>query len=516
MLDIKNLTITMNKDNRELVRDLSFTLNPGDKAAIIGEEGNGKSTVLKLIHSPQSVESYCSWSGEIITNKAIIGYLEQDMNTADSGLSVYQYFCKYIPDSNYDYNSQVKIFSDLGLEPLLFYEDRMINTLSGGEKVKVQLAKILMCSPDVLLLDEPTNDLDIDTVIWLESFIKECKLPILYVSHDETLLENTANKIIHLEQLRKKSMPRCTVQKTDYRNYVEARMGKFQRQEQVARNERAEFKEKMDRWRQIYSKVEHRQNTISRGDPSGGRLLKKKMHSLKSMEARYEKEKESFTDFPEAEEAILVSFGDDISLPASKRVLDFQIDSLTVGDANRVLARNINLSVTGPERVGIIGANGCGKTTLLRIIAQELLQRTDINAAYMPQNYSELLDPDQTPVSLLAKDGSKDEITVARTFLGSMKYTHEEMTGKISALSGGQKAKLLFLSMILRGCDVLILDEPTRNFSPLSNPVIRKVLIGYKGAIISISHDRKYLSEVCDKVYRLTPEGLILQNTDET
>ena len=512
MLDIKNLTITMNKDNRELVRDLSFTLNAGDKAAIVGEEGNGKSTVLKLIFSPKSVEPYCTWSGEIITNNAIIGYLEQEMKADDSDLSVYQYFCKYVPDISCDYSTQVRVFDDLGLEPGLFYENRRMDTLSGGEKVKVQLAKILMCSPDVLLLDEPTNDLDIDTVIWLESFILGCKLPILYVSHDETLLENTANKIIHLEQLRKKSRPRCTVQKTDYRSYVESRMNKFMHQEQVARSEREEYREKMDRWRQIYNKVEHRQNTISRGDPSGGRLLKKKIHSLKSMEERFEREKESFTEFPEAEEAILISFGDGISLPASKRVLDLKIDSLKAGDSGKVLARNIELSVMGPERIGIIGANGCGKTTLLRAIAQELMQRTDINAAYMPQDYFELLDPDETPVSLLAKGGSKEEITIARTFLGSMKYTHEEMTSKVSELSGGQKAKLLFIRMILNGSNVLILDEPTRNFSPLSNPVIRKILTDYKGAIISVSHDRKFLTEVCDKVYNLTQNGLVLQN----
>jgi len=126
----------------------------------------------------------------------------------------------------------------------------------------------------------------------------------------------------------------------------------------------------------------------------------------------------------------------------------------------------------------------------------------------MPQNYLDLLDTEKTPVEYLASAGSKDEITKIRTFLGSMKYTHEEMTGKIEALSGGQKAKLLFLDMILRGCNVLILDEPTRNFSPLSNPVIRKTLTDFRGAIISVTHDRKFLSEICDKIYRLTPDGL--------
>lgn len=168
----------------------------------------------------------------------------------------------------------------------------------------------------------------------------------------------------------------------------------------------------------------------------------------------------------------------------------------------------MKLDVEGPEHIGIIGKNGAGKSTLLRMIAEQLLARSDIKASYMPQDYAELLDDDRTPVGFLCGNISKDEITRARTYLGSMKYTHDEMIGKISDLSGGQKAKLLFIKMVLDGSNVLILDEPTRNFSPLSGPVIRNALKAYRGAIISISHDRKYLREVCGRILRLTEEGL--------
>lgn len=518
-LDIKNLTIFLNKDSRILVKDFNFTLNPGDKAAVIGEEGNGKSTLLRLIYDPRLVDSYCSYSGEIIKNNAVIGYLEQELRPEDRNLTVYEYFSKYVDEDAQDPGNIAKVFSGIGLDVGLFYDVQIVDTLSGGEKVKVQLAKILLGSPDILVLDEPTNDLDVETVEWLENFIASCRLPVLYVSHDETLLENTANVIIHLEQLRKKKLPRHTIEKTDYRSYIDARIRKFEHQEQVARKERAEYQAQMERWRQIYSKVEHRQNTISRADPSGGRLLKKKIKSLKAAERRFERQKEEFTEIPDTEDAIMISFGEEIELPASKRVLDFHLDCLTAGEDEclndrsrenecRILARNINLTVVGPEHIAIIGANGVGKTTLLRKIADELLRRNDVKAAYMPQNYLDLLDTEKTPVEYLASAGSKDEITKIRTFLGSMKYTHEEMTGKIEALSGGQKAKLLFLDMILRGCNVLILDEPTRNFSPLSNPVIRKTLTDFRGAIISVTHDRKFLSEICDKIYRLTPDGL--------
>ena len=141
-------------------------------------------------------------------------------------------------------------------------------------------------------------------------------------------------------------------------------------------------------------------------------------------------------------------------------------------------------------------------------IAQELLARHDICVEYMPQAYEELLDFSMTPVEFLAKTGDKDELTMIRTYLGSLKYTIDEMEHPISELSGGQRAKVLLLKMNLSRANVLILDEPTRNFSPLSGPMIRKVIRDFPGAVISISHDRKYISEVCDKVYRLTASGL--------
>ena len=139
------------------------------------------------------------------------------------------------------------------------------------------------------------------------------------------------------------------------------------------------------------------------------------------------------------------------------------------------------------------------------------MERQDIHAAYMPQNYEELLDMHKTPVEFLQKEYSKEEASRICTYLGSMKYTADEMGHCISELSGGQKAKLLFLKMSMDGNDVLVLDEPTRNFSPLSNPVIRGLLKNFGGTIISVSHDRKFMEDVCDKVYRLTEEGLRLE-----
>lgn len=505
LLHIKDLNITHLKDLREILNGFSFTLNPGDKAVIIGEEGNGKSTLLKLIYDPKLVEDYAEYTGEIIRGGSM-GYLAQELTQFQKQMTVYEFCSAWPAFFNLTPRALGDIASELGIRADTFYSDQKVGSLSGGEKVKLQLACILMERPDMLLLDEPSNDLDIDTLKWLEEFINSCGIPVLFVSHDETLIENTANVVIHLEQERRKTKSRWTVAKMPYAQYISERLSRLAHQEQIARKERSDYEKKMIKFRQIQSKVEHRQKTVSRADPHSGRLLKKKMKAVKSMGRRFEREHENMTQIPDVEEAIMLKFGDDIAVPSGKTILDFKLDRLSIED--RILSENIELFVSGRDKICIIGKNGIGKTTLLKKIAENLLARQDIKAAYMPQNYDDLLVADKTPVEFLSVTGEKDEITKIKTFLGSVKYTSDEMEHRISELSGGQKAKLLFLKMILDGCNVLILDEPTRNFSPLSNPVIRDVLKSFGGAIISVSHDRKYINEVCTKVLELTPNGL--------
>ena len=279
--------------------------------------------------------------------------------------------------------------------------------------------------------------------------------------------------------------------------------------ERQALNDRKEKKIRDEKYRKIMQSVQNALGNCSRQSPAEAKNLKDKMHAVKSMERRFEKEDENMTEMPEQEEAIFFKLGDkDSSIPAGKTVIEYTLAKLTTRDEKRILAEDINLKIRGSEKICIIGANGVGKTTLLRKIAEELSQRDDIKAEYMPQNYEEILDLDMTPVDFLDKSGDKEERTRIRTYLGSLKYTADEMEHPIRELSGGQKAKVLLLSMSLSGANVLILDEPTRNFSPLSGPVIRKMLREFQGTIISISHDRKYIDEVCDKIYELDYSGL--------
>lgn len=501
MFTIQHLTIRLKNEERTLIKDFSFTLMPGDRAAVIGEEGNGKSTLLQWIAQPERVEKYCICEGFLQAHGLKIGYLEQQADFPGN-------------ETVQEYLQGIDLYTDLPV-PLWELHPRMelwssgqpLSTLSGGEKLKVRLVRLLSGHPDILLLDEPTNDLDLDTLRWLEGFLLNCPLPVLYVSHDETLLENTANVILHLEQVKKKQQPRHTIQRTGYREYVETRLGMLEKQEQVARKQRDQYEKQQQRFRQIYSKVEHDQAAISRQDPGGARLLKKKIHALKSQEKRLEKQAGDFSEIPSVEEAIGVSFPQDTRLPAGKRILDFSLPELRTEE--RILARNLQLHVQAGEKVAIIGENGAGKTTCLKEILKAVQQTPGVQVGYMPQNYQEVLSGTDTPVEFLAPGGEKQRMTDARTALGNLKFTHEEMLHPISGLSGGQQAKLLLLRLLLEKDNVLILDEPTRNFSPLSNPVIRRALREYPGTVLCVTHDRKFLEEVCTAVYQLTDTGFV-------
>ena len=237
--------------------------------------------------------------------------------------------------------------------------------------------------------------------------------------------------------------------------------------------------------------------------------MTRKMHSIKALQKRYEREDKNMTDIPEQEEAIFLKIGENMAdMPRGKVVLDFSESKLKNKD-NKILSQNIHLVVRGSEKICIIGKNGCGKTTLLKKIVSELYNRKDLIVEYMSQNYEEILSIEQNPVDYLNNDGSLENSTRIRTYLGAMKYTSDEMQHPMRELSGGQRAKVLLLKISMSNANVLVLDEPTRNFSPLSGPVIRSLLSDFPGTIISVSHDRKYIQQVCDKVYELRKDGLV-------
>ena len=282
MIEIKDLTLTLRSDGRELVKDFSFTLHPGDRAVLIGEEGNGKSTLLQYLADPALTEAYCEASGRVLC-RGRTAYLPQLPPPALANTPVAELF------DGLEWYEHTDTLASLGLPVELLASQRPFGSFSGGEKVKLQLAALLMTEPDILLLDEPTNDLDIATLRWMERFLLSLRLPVLYISHDETLIDRTANVILHMEQLIRKTRCRMTVTRAPYREYLARRAQGFDKQAQVAQKQRDDYDKQMARWRQIHDKVEHQQNSISRQDPSGGRLLKKKMHAVLSTGRRLER-----------------------------------------------------------------------------------------------------------------------------------------------------------------------------------------------------------------------------------
>ena len=511
MLQIKKLNLTHKKDLRIILNDFNLVLNDGDKAVIIGEEGNGKSTLMKWIYNPSLVENYIEADGERIMGHERLGYLPQEMLDEDKEKTIYEYFSEEEIFWEKTPKELSVIAGKFGMKNDFFYSNQTMGSLSGGEKVKTQLMRLFIRDVSVLLLDEPSNDIDIATLTLLEKIINDWKHIVLFISHDETLIERTANMVIHIEQIIRKTKARYTVAKLPYRRYVEERLHKFEIQKQRALSDRREKKIRDEKYQRVMQSVPGALRSCTRQAPSVAKNLKDKMHTVKAMERRFEKEDENMTQMPEQEEAIFVKLGDENShIPAGKTVIEYELSKLVTPDGKRILAEGIHLEIKGSEKICMIGANGAGKTTLLKKIAEELLNRNDIKAEYMPQTYEDLLDLDVTPVDYLDKTGDKEERTRIRTYLGSLKYTPDEMEHPIRELSGGQKAKVLLLRMSLSGANVLILDEPTRNFSPLSGPVIRKMLREFPGAVISISHDRKYIEEVCDKIYQLNPNGLQL------
>lgn len=503
MIQARNISITIERDGKMIVENFSFTVPDGAKVALIGEEGNGKSTLLKWLYDPALVEGYATVTGTA-SIPGTKGYLPQELPERERALSVYEYLTAHCREDAFSPKTLSRAMTDVDLPYDLAYSDQKMGTLSGGERVKLALCVLLQNDCDVLLLDEPSNDLDLDTLLWLEKFLRSVKKTVLYISHDEVLLSRTAEAVIHLELVRRKKIPRATMANIPYDEYMQRRDAAFKHQTQVAQFEQKAFREKKERYLSIYNAVDHAQATLTRQDPSTGRLLKKKMHTVTSIGRRLEKEEAELTEAPEAEWAILPKWlGGEVK--NGRTVLEYGPARLTVGDL--VLSENVSIRISGPERVTIVGHNGCGKTTLLKKLIPEIKKR-GYNVFYMPQVYADLLPMDRLPVEFLTPDGDKESVTEARVFLGSMKYTTDEMSHPIRALSGGQQAKLLLLKAILDRADVLVLDEPTRNLSPLSAPAVRTLLKEFRGAILMVTHDRKLIQESATRVLELTESGL--------
>ena len=520
MMQIKKLTLTHKKDLRVILEDFQLVLNDGDKAVIIGEEGNGKSTLLKWMYDPALTEDYIESTGERIIGKERLGYLPQELPEAEKTKTVYEYF--YEKEKFWDQTPKdlAVLARKFGLTEEFFYRDQQMSELSGGEKVKAQMMRLLMEDVTVLLLDEPSNDIDLATLELLEKLIREWEHIVVFISHDETLIENTANMVIHIEQIVRKTKSRYTVAKLPYRTYVEERLQNFERQEQKAQSDRREKALRDEKYRKVYQSVQNALSNCSRQAPSVAKNLKDKMHTVKAMNRRFEKEDARMTEMPEQEEAIYFQLGGaEAAMPAGKTVIEYQLPKLETPDGERVLAENITLKIRGPEKICIVGPNGAGKTTLLKKIAAELKEREDLRVDYMPQNYEDQLDFSMTPVDFLDSTGEKSERTKIRTYLGSLKYTADEMDHPIRELSGGQKRRVAVAGVMAMKPRILVLDEPAAGLDPEGRDEILSEVKNYHKktgtTVLLVSHSMEDIAKYADRVLVMSNKKIAMYDTVE-
>ena len=524
MLIISNLSLILKKDLRVLIKDFSLTVNKKDKIGIIGEEGNGKSSLLKAIYNQEEASKYLETKGTINIKNEKIGYLPQMVEKELLEKSVYELLNEKIDYSLLDYKKYYFYIDKFNLdEEKLLSSSLLVGNLSGGERIKLFLLIELMKEPTVLLLDEPSNDLDLLSLNLLEELIINLDIPVIFISHDEHFLSRCANRIVHIESLKSKSEARVSVKNLSYDDYYQTREDFLDKNIREFNKDKENFEKKIEKYNRVYQSVNYALNTVSRQAPSVAKNLKDKMHSIKSMEKRYIKEKENLTQKYEVEDAINLKFDNldkgrsgssnskiNYLVDANKEVLDLNIDSLKVNSGITLIDKQISLYIKGAKKVALIGENGVGKTTLLRLIYHELKKNTSFKVGYMSQNYEDELLNYLSPLDYLSKTlnvSNKEDLTKIQTYLGSLKLTYEEMNRSISSLSGGEKAKIFFAKLILEKDNVMLLDEPTRNISPLSNKAFINSIKEYNGVLIAVSHDRNFIYQVFDDIYELDKEN---------
>ena len=522
ILACNNLNKSFGIDN--ILENISFTVNEGDKIGIIGINGTGKTTLFKILSGEYGYDS-----GEIYTSKNIeIAYLQQNTNFQSSNnildevLDVFNDLMKMeeylrqlelkIADesqkSNSDilqslmdeYSNKLEAFSEQNgygykseakgvLRGLGFSEEEFskpINILSGGEKTRVLLAKLLLKKPNLLLLDEPTNHLDTAATEWLEVFLKQYKGTVLIISHDRYFLDQVVTRIFEMHNKKLRSY------NGNYTDYIE--LSQTQRDIELKKYEEQQKDVKRQEESIQQLKAFGREKHIKRA-----RSKEKALDKVELIEKPEEYRKKSKIKFDPA-----VVSGNDV----------LQIRDLTMGYGNRILFKDINLDIYRGEKVALIGANGIGKSTLFKIITKEITPLcgnvtlgTNVTVNYFHQE-QKTLNLNNTIIDEIWDDNPSLNQTTLRTMLGALLFEGDDVFKKISTLSGGERARVAILKLILSKSNLLLLDEPTNHLDIDSKEVLEDALINYTGTLFVISHDRYFLNKVIDKILVLDELGI--------
>ncbi|MBR5835534.1 MAG: ABC-F family ATP-binding cassette domain-containing protein [Bacteroidales bacterium] len=513
MISINNLTVAYG--GFTLLNEINFHISESDKIGLVGKNGAGKSTILKLICGHQSPTS-----GKVaVPNDVKIGYLPQIMEhhrgrsvideamTAFSDMFALEAELERITvelSERTDYESQAyqdliitmneindrlsftrsdnpQVMAERTLIGLGFkYEElsRPTETFSQGWNMRIELAKILLSKPDVLLLDEPTNHLDIESIEWLEGYLKDYRGSLVLISHDRKFLDNVTNRTVEI------MVGRIHDYKVPYSKYLELRKERLAQQQAAYENQQKmieKTEEFIEKFRYKPTKSNQVQSRV------------KQLEKLERIEVDIEDRSALAVKFPPA--------------PRSGDIAYKAVD-MKVGYGEKVVFSDAQIEVRRGEKVALVGRNGEGKTTLMRVIMNELDPMDgdsrvgyNVNIGYYAQNQEDILDKEDTVFGTLDRVAVGDIRLKLRDILGAFLFKGEDIDKKVAVLSGGERARLAMAKLILKPYNLLALDEPTNHMDIRSKDILKQALKSYDGTLIIVSHDRDFLDGLVDKLY---------------
>lgn len=504
---LNDLTIQLNgSTQRKLIDHLSLTLNPKDRLAIIGEEGCGKTTLINYLVEPSSINGYTSVSVKHYTHGSI-GYLSQTLDPDLLNASISSFFFTNPDDSlNYDhlekYDDFIRYASTFGFDKTWFDQDKPLSTLSGGQRMRYRLAVLLYDAYDVIIMDEPTNDLDIASIETLVRLIQSIDPIIIFVSHDTYFLSQSATIILEMRKIDWYDHNEIIVTKSSYDDYILNRERWLNHQLQTYQSARRKQKEKAKKLEQIRSKVEYAQNQAVRSPQVARKLAKK----IKVVNKQIEHNNALDVEKPADVNAIPLSFQQN-NKSAKSILWSNHYPSLDHGSAH--LLDGFTITLGHGEHIAIVGENGCGKTTLMQFLYDQFKAIYPIG--YLSQKLDDQLDMQLTPYADLSNKLGHDKTISDKinTTLSALHLSQKEIHQPYAQLSQGTLTKCILAHMVLSANIMLFLDEPTRNISPLSVSSLSNLLRSYKGAILCISHDRRFIETTFDTVYWFKNHQLI-------
>lgn len=519
MLNISNLSISF--QGEFLFSDVTFMLNGGNRVGIIGKNGAGKSTLLKILSGELSPDT-----GTISTDKETkIGYLKQDIDFVQ-GRSVlqeaYQAFDEIIKIEKeidfinellaqrtdyesdeynilisklndythhyeilggYSYKGDTeKILSGLGFKREDFI--KLTDSFSGGWRMRIELAKLLLQKNDVLLLDEPTNHLDIESIIWFENFLKNYSGAVAIISHDKMFLDNVTNRTIEIVGGRIYDYPK------PYSAFLELRKEMIEQQISAQKNQEKMIQQTeklIDKFRAKATKASMAQSLI------------KKLDKIERIEVDVQDNSVMSVQFP-------------VSKQPGKVVLD--IDNVSKKYGDKTILKNVNLLVERGSKIAFVGQNGQGKTTLAKMIINEIpfdgiiKKGHNVEIGYFAQNQAHYLDKEAIILDIMNNAANDTNRTKVRDILGAFLFRGDDVEKKVKVLSGGERNRLALAKMLLSSFNVLVMDEPTNHLDIASKNVLKQALQLFEGTLIIVSHDRDFLQGLTEKVYEFKDQNI--------